>query len=107
MADAALVALAFACSYLGLALLALSQRPHHASVEGSSSRAALPRAARRRYLGLGTAALAASFGVSLAAEGSSFGSLLWVLGLSGTGLGVMFTLSFRPRWLRPLRRALG
>jgi hypothetical protein len=107
MADAALLALAFACSYLGFALFALGQKPHHARVEGSTSRAALPRSARRRQLALGTAALAASFAASLGAEGASFGSLLWVLGLAGAGLSVTFTLSYRPRWLRPLQRAIG
>jgi hypothetical protein len=106
MADAALVALAFASSYLGCALFALSQKPHHARVAGLSSRAALPAATRRRCQALGTLSLVLAFGASLVAEGPSFGSLLWVLGLAGAGLSVTFTLSYRPHWLRAVRRTI-
>jgi len=106
MVEAALVALAFASSYLGFALFALSQKTHHASVAGLASRAALPPAARLRCQALGTLALALAFGASLSAEGPSFGSLLWVLGLAGAGLSVTFTLSYRPHWLRAVRRAI-
>jgi hypothetical protein len=107
MAEAAGVTLAFVSSYLGCALYALSQKSQHGRVAGALTRAALPAAARRRCRALGTAALAVSFAASLAAEGPSFGCLLWVLGLAGAGLGVTFTLSYRPRWLRALHRAVG
>jgi hypothetical protein len=106
MVEAALVALAFVSSYLGLALFALSQKPHHVNVAGSSARAAVPAATRRRCLALGTLGLGLAFAASLAAEGPSFGSLVWVLGLAGAGLGVTFTLSYRPHWLRRLQRAV-
>lgn len=106
MVEAALVALGLASSYLGLALFALSQKPHHASVAGVSTRAALPRSARRRCRSFGSAALALGGAASLGAKGPSFGSLLWVLGLAAAGLGVTFTLSYRPHWLRALQRAV-
>ena len=106
MADASLVALAFASSYLGFALFALTQKPHHTAVTASNSRAALPSAIRRRCVALGSLALAFSFAASLAAEGASFGSILWVLALACAAVGVMFTLSYRPHWLRGLQRAI-
>jgi hypothetical protein len=106
MVEAALVAVALASSYLGFALFALSQKVHHARVAGISSRAELPPALRRRYRALGTLALALAFGASLVAEGPSFGSLLWVLGLASAGVSVTFTLSYRPHWLRAVRRTL-
>jgi type IV secretory pathway TrbD component len=106
MGEAALVVLALASSYLGIALFALSQKPHGSSVAGVASRAPLPRATRLRCLALGTAALALGLGASLWAEGASFGSLLWVLGLAGAGLSVTFTLSYRPHWLRAVQRTI-
>ena len=104
MVEAALVLGAFLSSYLGFALLALRQRPHHAAVSASTRRQALPEWLLRRYLALGAAALALGFALSWLAEGASFGSILWVLLLAASGLSVTFTLSYRPRWLRPLTR---
>ena len=106
MADAALVAFAFASSYLGFALFALTQKPHHMAVSASTSRVALPRSARHRCLALGVGALGLSFATSLAAEGASFGSIVWVLALGSAALGVMFTLTYRPQWLRVLQRTV-
>jgi hypothetical protein len=103
--EAALTAGAFATSYLGFALLALRQKPHHAAVSASSARTPLPRAFLRRCLALGSVALALGFTFSLLAQGPSFGSISWVLSSSAAALGVMFTLAYRPRWLRPLHRA--
>lgn len=106
MAEATLVALAFASSYVGFALFALTQKPHHMAVSASRSRAALPRSTRVRSAALGAAALAAGFAASLSAEGASFGSILWALELGCAAMAVMFTLTYRPRWLRPLHRAV-
>ncbi|HTV21246.1 MAG TPA: DUF3325 domain-containing protein [Polyangiaceae bacterium] len=106
MAETALVALAFASSYLGFALIALTQKPHHGAVSASRSRSGLPLGTRRRGLAFGSLALAGSFAASLAAEGPSFGTILWVLCLGSAALGVMFTLTYRPHWLRGVQRAL-
>ena len=104
MAEGALSLAAFAASYIGFALLALRQAPHHARVAASPRRAPPAAAMRQRNLWLGTAALGASLGVCLSSRGPSFGAILWVLLLAAGGLGVTFTLAFRPRWLRPLQR---
>ena len=94
---------AFAASYIGFALLALRQGPHHAAV--AAVRRAQPSAKiRRRNLWLGAAALGSSFALCWLARGPSFGAIAWVLLLAAAGLGVMFTLTYRPRWLRPLQR---
>jgi uncharacterized protein DUF3325 len=106
MVEAALVLAAYLSSYLGFALLALRQRPHHASVSASTRREKLPEALLRRHLALGGSALAVSFVLSWLAEGPSFGSILWVLLLAASALSVMFTLSLRPRWLRPILRGV-
>lgn len=94
---------AFAASYIGFALLALRQGPHHAAV-ADARRVKPSPAARRQNLWLGASALALSFAVCCIARGPSFGTILWVLLLAASGLCVMFTLTYRPRWLRPLQR---
>jgi hypothetical protein len=104
MVEAALVLAAYVSSYLGFALLALRQRPHHASVSASTGRGKVPEALLRRHLALGGAALVASFALSWLAEGPGFGSILWVLLLAASALSVTFTLTLRPRWLRPILR---
>jgi len=97
---------AFAASYVGFALLALRQAPHHSAVI-EVRRASPSPAARRQNLWLGASALALSFVVCWVARGPSFGAILWVLLLAASGWSVMFTLSYRPRWLRPLLRGAG
>lgn len=117
MAEAALIGFGFAASYLGFALFALSQKPHHARVAAAAvhrtgvsqsavPRTAVPPTARRRCVALGALALACSFAASLRAEGPSFGSMLWLLGLACAGIGVMLTLTYRPRWLLALQRSV-
>ncbi len=106
MVEAALVLGAYVSSYIGFALLALGQRPHHAAVSASRRREALAEPLLRRCLLLGAVALALGLVLSWLAEGPSFGSILWVLLLAGSAWGVMFTLSFRPRWLRPIARGV-
>lgn len=96
---------AFAASYIACALLALRQGPHLARV-AEARRAQPSAAARRQNLWLGAAALALSFVFCCIARGPSFGAILWVLLLAAAGSSVMFTLTYRPRWLRPLQRDL-
>ena len=106
MAEAACVVLAFTASYAGFALLALRQKPHHAAVSGERSRAALPARLLTRNLVLAGSLLASSLCTSLLAQGPSFGSILWVLLLAAGAQSVLFTLTYRPHWLRPLWRAV-
>jgi hypothetical protein len=84
--------------YLGFGLLALSQRARGRS---------LTTTARRRGGWLGSVALALGLIGTLAAEGPSFGALLFTLLLAAAAVAVTFTLTYRPRWLKPLRWALG
>jgi hypothetical protein len=105
MAESALACAAFVASYVGFALLALRQKPHHSAVAAEKSRAPLPGAMLRRNLVLGSALLALSGACSLLAQGPSFGSILWVLLLGAGAKSVLFTLSYRPHWLRPLWQA--
>ena len=104
MAEAALALGAFASSYAGFALLALCQRPHHGAVSARKSRGPVPGGLVKRNRVLGSLALALSFALSLFAEGASFGSILWAFVLAAGALGVMFTLTYRPSWLRPAVR---
>jgi len=104
VADAALVAAAFSVTYLGWALLALRQRPHFRAVSARDAREGAPPALRRKFLGWGSASLCAGSCASWLAEGSSFGSLLWIFVLACSGVAVTFTLSWRPGWLRCLIR---
>lgn len=99
-----LAAAAFAASYLGFALLALRQAPHHATV-AALRRAQPSAAARRRNLALGASALALSLALCCIGRGPSFGVILWVLLLAASGQSVTLTLTYRPRWLRALQRA--
>ena len=102
MAEALLASLALVASYTGFALLALRQKPHHAAVSAARSRAPLPKALLARNLRLGGALLALSLACSLLAQGPGFGSILWVLLLAVGAQSVLFTLTYRPHWLRPL-----
>jgi hypothetical protein len=105
MAEAAWVCAAFVASYTGFAFLALRQKPHHSVVAADKTRAPLASALLQRNLALGSALLALSGSCCLLAQGPSFGSILWVLLLGAGAMSVLFTLSYRPHWLRPLWRA--
>lgn len=100
MAETVLLTAAFAATYLGLSLLALRQKPHFRAVLGHAPGvrppAAIPPAG---LLPRGITCLCAGFCCSLLAQGPSFGSLFWVLGLAVIGVAVTFTLTWRPRWL--------
>jgi hypothetical protein len=104
--EQAYAAAAFAVSYLGFAALALRQRSHHSAVTGSTRRAPPAAALRQRHLLLGCCALALSLVLSWLSQRPSFGSILFSFALSAGALGVMFTLTYCPRWLRPLQRAV-
>jgi hypothetical protein len=106
MVDEALSAVTIGSSYFGFALLALCQKSHRAAVSPRAARPVPPAPSERRRLVLGSgASLALGFVSSLLAEGPSFGSISWVLSLGVAALGLMFTLTYRPHWLRPIQRA--
>ena len=99
MLEAAMLTMIFGASYLAFGCLALRQARHWQTVVGAK---ACPSPARRLLGILGVLLLVASFVLSLAHEGLSYGILLWVTSLTMTAFGVVATLAFRPRLLRPV-----
>lgn len=100
MLGALLIALALA-TYLGFALLALSQDRHWQRAGGEVScpaRLILPL----RTLGYGLLLLALV--LALVRDGPGFGSLLWVTMLTVGAVAVVCTLAWRAHWLRPFVR---
>ncbi|RKQ70503.1 DUF3325 domain-containing protein [Oceanibaculum indicum] len=101
MPESILLALILGTSYLGFNLLALSQEKNWERVTGQRH---VPggRTLPLRLAGYGLLALALA--LSLERDGASFGSILWVVGLSVGGLATVATLTWRPAWLKPLAR---
>lgn len=102
MREALLLAAALLAATAGMGWLALALQAHweqvHGATEGCSPGAA------RLLRALGAGALAASLALCLAVDYASMAVLVWVMALAGAALAVAFTLSLRPRWLRPLGR---
>lgn len=96
MAAACLLAL------LGFALLALSQERHFTDVCPHFLPA--PRSSKTQRA-LGFLAIASGLPLCVAAQGASFGSLLWAMLLTAAAMAVAFTLTWWPHWLRPLAAA--
>lgn len=101
--SAVLLALVFASTYLGFALLALSQDRHWHHL-GGARRCPARAAMVLRVSGYGL--LLASLILALVRDGTSFGALVWVTTLSVGACAVVGTLTWRPHWLRPLSRLL-
>lgn len=91
-----LLAAAFAASYLGWALLALTQPPHrHAACAQADGRAFRPGPPRT----IGSALLLLAASLAVLRDGPAFGALLAMLLLSAGAFAVAFTLSWQPRML--------
>jgi hypothetical protein len=102
MATGLLIALALV-SYLGFALLALSQDRHWSRAGGERTcPARLVTALRAAGYGL----LLAAFGLALLRDGPSFGTLVWATMLTVAALAVVATLAWRAAWLRPIIRTV-
>jgi len=88
-------------SYLGFALLALSNERHWCDVASTAEpmpgRWPLPA-------GAGLQGLALWFATS--SQGAAFGSLLWMVMVSAAAVAVAFTLSWWPGALKPLARLM-
>lgn len=91
-----LCAAAAAC-LLGMAWLALGMDVHWAQVHGEAAR---HPSARLRFGG--SAALALSLALCLAADHATMAVLVWFMLLAGSAAGVAMALSARPHWLRAL-----
>ncbi len=90
---------AYGLCVAGLGWLALAMDVHWRQ----ASAAPLPSRPRRKLLqGLGIAALAGSLAACLAADHATMAPLVWLMLLAAAALTVALTLSWRPRWLKPL-----
>lgn len=96
---ALLLLAALACSGAGMAWVALSMEPHWQQVKGA---VAPTRGVVLALRMVGAAALAASLLICLQADHPTMAALVWVMGLAACGLGVAFTLAWRPAALAPL-----
>ena len=102
MEPALLLGLSLA-SYVGFALLALSQDRHWERAGGARhcpARLVLPL----RTVGYGL--LLVSLILALLRDGPGFGSLVWATMLSVGAVAVVCTLTWRAHWLRPVVRTL-
>jgi hypothetical protein len=89
-----------ACSFLGFALIALTQNQHRKRV---AEALALQRRAAMWQRAAGVSLLIASLPIALWREtGGGFGSILWVLSLTVGALLVAAGLTWRPRIFRVL-----
>ena len=99
MGKSLLLAAALLCSFCGLGWLALAMEPHWQQVRGE---AAAGRSTVRLLRALGAGALLLALGLCLRADHATMAVLVWVMALAGSALLIAFSLSWRPRWLRPL-----
>jgi Protein of unknown function (DUF3325) len=97
--SAALLAGVLAATYLGFALLALSQDRHWHHLGGA--RRCPPRTAFSLRV-TGYVLLSVSLGLSVVRDGASFGAVLWATALCVCAFAVLCTLTWRMRWLEPL-----
>ena len=103
MHEALLIMTSALASFLGFAMLALSQDRHWTHVTGlDPTRRALTIALR--LAGVGTQALVCV--PLVVSQGPGFGSLLWVLGLTLMAVTVAAVLTWRPQALSPLASAI-
>lgn len=101
MREAALFLAVPIASYLGFALLALSQDHPWELVTGARH---CPKRLVVPLRFAGAVLLALSVGLSIVVDGPAFGSLLGVAMLSNGALAVVATLTWRSHWMRPLVR---
>lgn len=99
MLDLLLIASLLIFYLLGLACLALAQDKHWNELTVYSQRQAWTTP-------VAWVSLALSLLLAWAYQGVAFGSLIWVLLLPPSGYTLVFTLAWRPQWLRPLAKLL-
>ncbi|HYM86317.1 MAG TPA: DUF3325 domain-containing protein [Pseudoxanthomonas sp.] len=104
MGELAGASLAFSTSILGFVLLALAMSRHWSEVTGQ---AALSEVRIKVLRAAGFSALAVGLALAVFAQGPGFGSVLWVMALTTSAAAVALTLTWRPRWLRPLAKLMG
>jgi len=95
------VVLLLGCTYIGFALIALTQAQHRKRV---AETAGLQRRWAWGQRALAAVFLALALPVALWRDTTSFGAILWVLSLSVGAQLVTATLTWRPQILKPLIR---
>jgi len=93
--------LATLCSFLGLALLALSMERHWRQLCATRP---LTSASARLLRIAGIVALISSLALCLAVDHASMASLVWVMTLAVSAFALAMLLAWRPGWLSPLIR---
>jgi hypothetical protein len=99
MLEALKVVILLACTFVGFALIALTQDQHRKRV------AAAPALQRRRAWGqraLAAVFLLLALPIALWRDTTSFGAILWVLSLSGGAFLTVAALTWRPQVLKAL-----
>lgn len=98
MSDVLLLATAALCAFTGMGWLALAMDVHWGQVRHAAPSPTVAASLRV----LGALAIGASLALCLAVDHVSMAALVWIMCLAASALAVTFTLSSRPRWLRPL-----
>lgn len=98
MTEVMLICAAVVSTWVGMALLAMSQPRHWQAVTG---RCAAPA---RWMLGVAWLMLICSLLLTLQAQGPAFGVLLWPMFLGLAASAVALMLAWRPDWLRWVAR---
>jgi hypothetical protein len=91
-----LMLFAIVAGYAGFACLALAMPDHWESAGGDPGKHAQRRDGLRLW---GPLMLWSAFAICLWRDGPSFGTLLWVMLMSASGIAVAFTLTWRPKLL--------
>jgi hypothetical protein len=99
MREALLLTLAFVAGATGMGWLALAKLPHWRLVTGQPAQ---DRSTRRALRIAGSAALAMSLILCLAADHISMSFLVWIMIQAAAALGVAMILAYRPRLLAAL-----
>ena len=98
MPDSSLLAIALLLCVAGFSWFALAMEVHWQQVRGGSFPG---RGTRSLLRWLGAAAVATSLLLCLRVDHASMASLVWVMMMAASALGVAFTLTWCPRWLAP------
>jgi len=91
-------------TFLGFALIALSQERHWSAVQDIGTPP--PSRPPRWGFAAGIGGLLVPLCAAVASQGPAFGALVWVMELSLAAMAVSLTLSWRPGALRPLALVL-
>ncbi len=104
MAEALPLVAGLLCCSCGMGWLALAMKPHWQQVRGSQP---LSPRITRTLRSLGGSALLLALLFFLRADHATMASLVWVMALTASALGVAFTLAWRPRLLSWLLLGIG